>query len=67
MGEARRRKQLDPNWGKTNRQPDIEKQADELVSRIPINPKTILLNSIASELIRGRLQPLKVGWKQFTV
>jgi hypothetical protein len=67
MGEARRRKQLDPNWRKTNRRCDAENQSEEVVARALSNPKTILLISIASELTRGRLQPLKVGWEQFIV
>jgi hypothetical protein len=58
VGEARRRKQLDPNWGKANRQCDAEKQADEVVTRVLSNPRTMPLNLLASTLIMGVLAPI---------
>ncbi len=50
MGEAQRRKRLDPNWGKQNRQPDSRNQDGEIVARILASPKTVLLSSIAYTL-----------------
>jgi hypothetical protein len=47
MGEARRRKRLDPNWGKASRQPISDDQSHEMVGKIANNPRTIMLCSIA--------------------
>jgi hypothetical protein len=59
MGEARRRKYLDPNWGKTSRQVDSENQDDdEIVSRVLSNSRTILLNSVTIALMQGVLAPI---------
>jgi hypothetical protein len=58
VGEARRRKQLDPSWGKVNRQCDAEKQADEVVVRVLSNPRMMPLNLLASTLIMGVLAPI---------
>jgi hypothetical protein len=63
MGEARRRKRLDPNWGKVNRQCDAETQADEVVARVLSNPRTIPLNLLAVTLMRGILAPINLGRK----
>jgi hypothetical protein len=64
MGEARRRKQLDPTWGKTNREIDSENQSNQAVSRILSNSKTIYLTSIAYSLIEyPSLMPIKLGQK----
>jgi hypothetical protein len=63
MGEARRRKQLDRNWGKANRQSDSENQGDEIVSRILNNPKTVLLSSIAYMSLVEHLNSCGLGRK----
>jgi hypothetical protein len=67
MGEARRRKQLDPTWGKINREIDSENQVNQAVSRILSNPKTVCLNSIAYSLFEyakpPNLRPIKLGQK----
>jgi hypothetical protein len=64
MGEARRRKQLDPNWGKTNREVDSENQSNQAVSMILSNSKTVYLASIAYSLIEyPSLMPIKLGQK----
>jgi hypothetical protein len=46
MGEARRRKRLDPNWGKANRHISDDR-GHEMVGKIVNNPRTIMLSSIA--------------------
>jgi hypothetical protein len=46
MGEARRRKRLDPNWGKANRQPISDDRSHKMVGKIVNNPRTIMLSSV---------------------
>lgn len=55
MGEARRRKQLDPAWGRANRQSSAENQHREIVALALSNPKTMVLSLVASTLMKGIL------------
>jgi hypothetical protein len=48
VGEAKRRKQLDPNWGRANKQASAENQHREIVALALNNPKTMVLSLVAS-------------------
>lgn len=63
MGEARRRKQLDPSWGKSNRQFNSENQGTEVVARVSNNHETMLLGLVTTTLTRGVLRPIDLSWR----
>jgi hypothetical protein len=51
MGEARRRRRLDPDWGRVNKRSISDDQGREMVAKILNNPKNIMLMTITHAMV----------------